>query len=187
MKRRVHPVTGLLVIAIAIVFIGLMLSRKLNQEGPGPLGEVGGEGVKMVMPQGAPEREPTLGIVWSPNMGTPGVTVVAFLERPGVPSRLKLAGARPDDIVLGANADKTARLADIDTALDALITKGTPFTLNLIRGGQQVQLKVTKLPEKVPTTAEIEKMIAKEREDVTGPPLPKAAPKAGSKGARRPH
>ena len=139
MKKRVHPLTGVLLIAIVLVLVMVVYRQRLDVVSPEPTVTI------THTPQGPPTAEPDLGIAWMPEPGSNGIRVAKILPSPP-PSRLALLGVKPGDMLMEVNG-KTADLGDFSRALDQLQDKGKPFTMTVIRGGQKVKLEAKKLPE----------------------------------------
>ena len=138
MKKRIHPATGVLVIAIVLVLVMMMYRQRLETVDPTPVPIV------MNVPQGPPLDEPTLGISWMPEPGTDSIRVTRLLASPP-PSRLSLLGVKPGDRLVEVNG-KTDVQGLLNTALNDLQNKGIPFTLTIARGSQRVKLEAKQLP-----------------------------------------
>ena len=139
MKKRVHPLTGVLLIAIVLVLVMVVYRQRLDVVSPDPTPTI------VHTPQGPPMAEPDLGIAWMFEPGSNGIRVAKILPSPP-PSRLALLGVKPGDMLMEVNG-KTADLGDFSRALDQLQDKGKSFTMTVIRGGQKVKLEAKKLPE----------------------------------------
>jgi len=138
-KKRVHPLTGVLLIAIVLVLVMVVYRQRLDVVSPDPTPIV------VCGPQGPPMVEPGLGIAWIPDPKSNRIRVIRLLPSPP-PSRLALLGVKPGDTLIELNG-KVRDLDNISRALDQLQDKGKPFTLTVIRGGQKVKLEAKKLPE----------------------------------------
>jgi S1-C subfamily serine protease len=128
----------LLVIAIVLVLVLMSYRQRLETVSPTPTATI------VQVPQGPPMEEPALGIAWTPGPDAQQIVVMKILPSPP-PSRLALIGVRPGDFLTEVN-DEKADLGNIETALDELQNKGTPFTLTVLRGGQSVKLEAKQLP-----------------------------------------
>ena len=139
MKKRVHPVTGVLIIAIVLLVLAMVYRQRMEVVSPTPQATI------TVAPQGPPMPEPSLGFAWMPEPGQKGIPVNRLLPGPP-PSRVALIGVKSGDVLLEMNGKKLD-LEELDKALDALQKKGTPFALTLVRGGQKITLQAKSFPE----------------------------------------
>jgi C-terminal processing protease CtpA/Prc len=138
-KKRIHPATGILVIAIALVMVMMVYRQRLETVDPTITPAF------INAPQSMPIDEPGLGISWIEEPGMETVRVSRILASPP-PSRLALIGVKPGDRLVEVNGKPDVK-GLIAKALEDLQNKGIPFTLTIERGGQRVKLEAKSLPE----------------------------------------
>jgi len=137
-KKRIHPATGVLVIAIALVIVMMVGRKRMEELSPTPVATI------VTTPQGPPMEEPSLGITWQVEQRGEGIRVANLLPSPP-PSRLALLGVQPADLLAKVNGTP-CDFGNLEKALDELTYRGKPFTLTVVRGGQQVKIEAKQLP-----------------------------------------
>ena len=138
MKKRIHPATGVLVIAIVLVLVMMVGRKRMEVLSPTPTARI------VAIPQGPPMEEPALGITWQVDQREGGIRVANLLPSPP-PSRLALLGVRPADLLAEVNGEECT-FKNLEESLNELTYRGKPFTLTVIRGGQQVKIEAKQLP-----------------------------------------
>lgn len=141
MRRRMNPVVAVLAVLVAVAVVAIIFQREMQQPQPrAATTDAVLEGVTN------PVQDRSLGVVWGPMRRRGGAMKVMGFRPPPSPPPLQAIGLREMDIVVQVNGEKFS-VGGIHRAVTALKEKGTPFTLKVERGGQEMTIKVTQWPE----------------------------------------
>lgn len=145
LKMRVHPVTVVLALAVVLLAVFFIYSRKLESQNP-PLGP---EELRLLQrPMPAPAYDEALGVVLQVIPESKQEKVVGF--RPSrQASPLGLLGCMPGDVLVSING-KPVSGKNVRQAMEDLEKKKKPISLIIERGGQRLELKHTKMPTAPP-------------------------------------
>ncbi len=186
MKRKIHPLTGILCILIALVLAAFYWTSQTNNSAPVMAAQpaaTASQPLRVVQGQAPDEQDVALGIVYEVSqvqgMGV-GFHVIELLNRQ-VPSRLGLAGVQKDDTLFYVKGDEQHRLGGIYMALDRLVTQHKPFTLVLGRQNKQMELTVKTLGKKGLTTDQIVKLTGCDSPGIDALEKPEGEHKANAK------
>ena len=145
-KTRVHPVTVVLVLAVAGLVVFMMYSRRLESTSP--------QAHLFQQRQPPPIRDAELGAILSPSTSGQGETLSSFY-----PSRfaspLAVLGCLPGDVLISCNGQPVSGSSVLE-AVEALKKDGTPIEMVVMRSNQTTTLKTEEwsdLPAMPPQSA----------------------------------